>query len=73
MGTTGSNFTGTHLNRFSRPFSSSQLYFPLPRFPQTFIHAKRPRNDETTLSIPRRAKTAGFITLFVILYTFLLC
>jgi hypothetical protein len=48
------------------------VLFPSP-FPQTFIHAKRPRNDETTLSIPRRAKAAGFITLFVILYTFLLC
>jgi hypothetical protein len=42
-------------------------------FPQTFIHAERPRNDETTLAIPRRAKAAGFTTLFVILYTFLLC
>jgi hypothetical protein len=72
IGTAGSSSTGTHPNQFLPPiFLLTTVLSPFP-FSQALIHAKRPRNDETTLSVLRRAKLAGF-TLFVTLDTFLLC
>lgn len=44
----------------------------LPPSPYLHSYANRPRSDEVTLSILRRAKAAGFTALFVTLDTFML-
>jgi hypothetical protein len=57
----------------SKPVSPT-LFSPhdgtLP-FPRSSFRANWPRKDEVTLSVPHRAKVAGFTTLIVILDAFL--
>jgi lactate 2-monooxygenase len=51
---------------------ASNPFLPPPPRPRTLTRANRPRHDEVTLSVLRRARAAGFTTLVVTLDTFLL-